>query len=169
MNIIIAFSYTEKMRLFNHASFVLHGGHWGSSDLIIPEQQSLLKKIEDLDGEIELSFEACKMLTDWMCEGMHEGVHILPEDSAIITKVSGALADYYDRYKKSVFRELNNIEDAINVVNELAGRPGIDVTPNIKNTEKPDNDNQEVVLDELHALNEKLDALNRVIGTELFT
>ncbi len=104
MNIEISFTGSEVMRLLNHADTVLHAGHWGSSDIVIPEQQTLLANIKESNGRLDLNFFYTKMLVDWLYEGTYEGTTFLPEDISIIGKlctstdrfIAGLKSDSYE-------------------------------------------------------------------------
>lgn len=166
MNINITFSYIEKMRLLNHASNILHGGHWGSSDLLIPEQQQLLNIIEESDGPLDLPFNLFKMLVDWVYEGTHEGTHQLPEDISIISKLSDSINQYYNNINEEYIFSLNKIKDTINIVNGL-------LSINITNTNEFKgsslNDTQLEVLNEIKSINNRLYHLEELINNLYIT
>ena len=156
MEILISFTYTEKMRLLSHASETLHGGHWGSSDLIIPEQQFLYKKIEDLEGEVELTFTYVKMLIDWIYDGTHEGTHLVQEDISIINKLLKILTEFFNNLKHPIYLKLIKLKIQFNILNKLLNQNTIDVTQN----------NYLIIINELETINDKLNLLQKTINNQ---
>jgi len=167
MKILITFNYTEKMRLLNHASSVLHGGHWGSSDLIIPEQQELLKILENMDGPLELSIYFFKMLIDWIYEGTHEGTLQLPEDIIIINKLSGSLKICYENKKEKYISELKELNDMDEILSQLLNKNNESFHSSNQYEESAIKDNQNIILNELKSINQRLDCLEDLISNAL--
>ena len=60
----------------------IHGGHWGDGDVMVPEEEILLKKIYEMtDGRLNLRKNEAKLILTWS-ESSH-GIYTLEEDSII--------------------------------------------------------------------------------------
>jgi hypothetical protein len=152
------------MRLLNHASSILYGGHWGSSDLLIPEQQQLLNIIEKLDGPIDLPFKLFKMLIDWVYDGTHEGTHQLPEDILIINNLSLTLNDYLDNFKDYYDHTLIDITKIQSVLNSLMNI-NVSISNNdISNNSSSADINLHFIITELKSINERLEVLEELVN-----
>ncbi len=112
MEIIIETNQLLKKRLLYIADHVLHGGHWGKSDLLIPEQQILLNLLKESDYYLCLSLFNCQMLVDWFKEATGQGSFMLAEDIFFVKSLSASIADYYaalaanDLYEQRVTENL---------------------------------------------------------------
>ena len=64
------------------ADKIIHGGHWGDGDIVIPEESIILKKIEEMqDGRLDLKENEAKIILTWSESSM--GIHTMEEDSVI--------------------------------------------------------------------------------------
>ena len=61
----------------------IHGGHWGDSDLIIPEEGILLEKLNRATekGEIDITQNEARILLTWSDSSF--GIHTMEEESVI--------------------------------------------------------------------------------------
>ncbi|RKX99989.1 MAG: hypothetical protein DRP54_06255 [Spirochaetes bacterium] len=61
----------------------IHGGHWGDSDLIVPEEGILLEKLEKAarEGKIDISMNEARILLTWSDSSY--GIHTMEEESVI--------------------------------------------------------------------------------------
>ena len=64
------------------ADKIMHGGHWGDGDIVIPEEAIILKKIEGIqDGKLALKENEARIILTWSETSM--GIHNMEEDSVI--------------------------------------------------------------------------------------
>jgi len=64
------------------ADKIIHGGHWGDGDIVIPEESIILKKIERMnDGQLDLKENEVKIILTWSESSM--GILTMEEDSVI--------------------------------------------------------------------------------------
>jgi hypothetical protein len=60
----------------------IHGGHWGDSDIAIPEEEIILKKLDEMkDSKVELKENEMKIILTWSESSM--GIHNMEEDRVI--------------------------------------------------------------------------------------
>lgn len=120
MEITFIVTQTEKYRLMNYASQHKSSGHWGSSDLLIPEEQTLYSIIKNADKKIEVSLFYAKMLIQWISESTSGGTALLPEDVEIIKKMYRSLRDYYESLFNKYQVELEQIDDVLVMINDIS-------------------------------------------------
>jgi hypothetical protein len=64
------------------ADTIIHGGHWGDGDIVIPEESIILNKIEEMqNGTLDLKENEAKIILTWSESSM--GIHNMEEDSVI--------------------------------------------------------------------------------------
>ena len=60
----------------------IHSGHWGDGDLMIPEEEILLKKLHNVsEGRLHITNREAQLILTWS-ESSH-GIHIMEEDSIV--------------------------------------------------------------------------------------
>ncbi|UCB47371.1 MAG: hypothetical protein JSV25_08175 [Spirochaetota bacterium] len=60
----------------------IHGGHWGDSDVAIPEEEIILKKLDKMkDSKVELKENEMKIILIWSESSM--GIYNIEEDRVI--------------------------------------------------------------------------------------
>jgi|GEM_PF-3279121 len=99
-NLSLQFSKSELHHLAGCAERVLGAGHWGSSDIIIPEEQNLLAMLKKSRGTLNLSPFYLKMLIDWIGAATGEGTALLPEDQSIIEKCRSVFEEYHEAVER---------------------------------------------------------------------
>jgi hypothetical protein len=64
------------------ADKIIHGGHWGDGDIVIPEESIILNKLEGMqNGTLDLKENEAKIILTWSESSM--GIHNMEEDSVI--------------------------------------------------------------------------------------
>ena len=60
----------------------IHGGHWGDSDIVIPEEEIILKKLDRInESKVELKENEMRIILAWSESSL--GIHNMEEDSVI--------------------------------------------------------------------------------------
>ena len=60
----------------------IHSGHWGDGDLMVPEEEILLRKLHNIiEGKLHITDREAKLILTWS-ESSH-GIHIMEEDSIV--------------------------------------------------------------------------------------
>lgn len=122
--IAITINESEKKRLLYYAENELRSGHWGSSDIEIPQEKVLHDKINKAVSEIELSLPDTKLLFQWFLNATDHGLILLSDDISIIHKIIYKLYNYYEIKKNQYIIELDSITDII--------KSSINILPNHK-------------------------------------
>jgi len=99
-NLSLQFSKSELNHLIGCAERVLGAGHWGSSDILIPEEQNLMAMLKKSRGTLNVSPFYLKMLIDWMGSSTGEGTALLPEDQSIIEKCRSVFEEYHEAVER---------------------------------------------------------------------
>jgi hypothetical protein len=64
------------------ADSVIHGGHWGDGDAVIPEEDIIIKKLNSIkDNVISLNEQEAKIILSWSDSTL--GIHTLEEESVL--------------------------------------------------------------------------------------
>ena len=64
------------------ADSVIHGGHWGDGDAIIPEEDIIIKKLDSRENDvISLNEQEAKIILSW--SDITLGIHTLEEESVL--------------------------------------------------------------------------------------
>ncbi len=64
------------------ADSVIHGGHWGDGDAIIPEEDIIIRKLDSREnGVISLNEQEAKIILSWSDSTL--GIHTLEEESVL--------------------------------------------------------------------------------------
>ncbi len=99
-NLSLQCSKSELNHLIGCAERVLSAGHWGSSDILIPEEQNLLAMLKKSRGTLNLSPFYFKMLIDWIGSATGEGTVLLPEDQSIIEQCRSVFEGYHEAVER---------------------------------------------------------------------
>ena len=84
-------SENEVIAVKAWADKIIHGGHWGDGDIVIPEESIILRKIEEIqDGILDLKETEIKIILTWSESSM--GIHTIEEDSVIkkLQRIAGS-------------------------------------------------------------------------------
>ncbi len=111
--ITLIITESEKKRLVFYAENEMQSGHWGSSDIEIPQEKILFSKIDQAVSEIELSLQEAKLLFQWFLNATDHGLILLSDDISIIHKILYKLYNYYEVKKKQYISELDSISEII--------------------------------------------------------
>ena len=80
MDISISDREAKAIRIW--ADSVIHGGHWGDGDAIIPEEDIIIKKLDSMkDDVISLNEQEAKIILSWSDSTL--GIHTLEEESVL--------------------------------------------------------------------------------------
>lgn len=117
----IPFSVIHKMKLLFYASEENHSGHWGNSEIEIPEYAILLKKIkEEKSNFLNLTGNEVKIILDWFETATNEGFSIDSDDASLIKNIRDAIYDhlvesleYYEYQVKLLLPKLENIDSLL--------------------------------------------------------
>jgi hypothetical protein len=64
------------------ADSVIHGGHWGDGDAIIPEEDIIIRKLNHIEGDvISLNEQEARIILSWSDSTL--GIHTLEEESVL--------------------------------------------------------------------------------------
>jgi len=78
----IMFTDREVLIIKIWADSIIHGGHWGDGDVIIPEEDIILTKLQNMeDNTVSLSENEAKIILTWSDSTL--GIHTLEEESVI--------------------------------------------------------------------------------------
>ncbi len=78
----LTFTDREVMIIKIWADSIIHGGHWGDGDAIIPEEDIILTKLQNMeDNTVSLSENEAKIILTWSDSTL--GIHTLEEESVI--------------------------------------------------------------------------------------
>lgn len=78
----IMFTDREVLIIKIWADSIIHGGHWGDGDIIIPEEDIILTKLQNMeDNTVSLSENEAKIILTWSDSTL--GIHTLEEESII--------------------------------------------------------------------------------------
>ncbi len=85
------FTFTEGevhvIRVWADSS--IHGGHWGDGDVIVPEEEIILKKLDNMkDNVLTLNEKEAQIIMTW--SDSTYGIHTLEEES-VIKKISSII------------------------------------------------------------------------------
>jgi hypothetical protein len=87
MDVLFTDREVKMIRIW--ADSVIHGGHWGDGDVIIPEEDIILKKLKNMKkNRVSLSENEIKIILTWSDSTL--GIHTLEEES-IIKKLKSLL------------------------------------------------------------------------------
>ena len=76
----------------------IHGGHWGDGDLMVPEEEILLRKLNTIkEGRLHITDREAKLILTWS-ESSH-GIHIMEEDS-IVQKIKMLIKKKLEMYNE---------------------------------------------------------------------
>lgn len=80
---ILKFSKNEIDVIKAWAESSIHGGHWGDSDLIIPEEGIILEKLKKAEktGKVDISQNEARILLTWSESSF--GIHTMEEENVI--------------------------------------------------------------------------------------
>jgi len=109
----------EKKRLQGIAEAVLNPGHWGNAAVEIPEEQLLLKKIQNADNGIELSLRELELLLSWMNTITGYGTFLLSEDVILLNRVHQALLGTIDIHEKDGAPDTARMRKTLGIITEL--------------------------------------------------
>ncbi len=60
----------------------IHGGHWGDGDIIVPEEEIILKKLDAMrEGKITLTDNEARIILTWSESSMN--IYTMEEESVI--------------------------------------------------------------------------------------
>lgn len=64
------------------ADTCIHGGHWGDGDIVIPEEDIILKKLENMKGDrLTLTENEARLILMW--SDSSRGIHTMEESNVI--------------------------------------------------------------------------------------
>lgn len=64
------------------AESTIHGGHWGDGDLIVPEEEIILRKINGMkDNTLSITEQEAMIILGWSDTTL--GIHTMEEESVI--------------------------------------------------------------------------------------
>ncbi|MGQ9616518.1 MAG: hypothetical protein ACUVWJ_08990 [Spirochaetota bacterium] len=64
------------------ADNTIHGGHWGDGDFMVPEEEIILKKINNMkDNTLNLTEQEAMIILGW--SDSTYGIHTMEEDSVL--------------------------------------------------------------------------------------
>jgi len=64
------------------AENIIHGGHWGDGDVIVPEEEIILKKLHSMKGNrLSINEIEVKIILAWSDSTL--GIHTMEEESVI--------------------------------------------------------------------------------------
>ena len=64
------------------ADSVIHGGHWGDGDAVIPEEDIIVRKLNHIEGDvISLNEQEVRIILSWSDSTL--GIHTLEEESVL--------------------------------------------------------------------------------------
>ena len=78
------FTFTEReVRAIKiWADNFIHGGHWGDGDVIVPEEDIIIKKLDSIkDNVISLNENEAKIILAWSDSTL--GIHTMEEESVL--------------------------------------------------------------------------------------
>lgn len=93
-SIILRLSVLELRRLRDCAEREMHAGHWGSSDIIIPEYDYLYHMLQSAEDMLEMRIPYVRILVGWLAEATGYGSVLLREDESILRKLDSALVEF---------------------------------------------------------------------------
>jgi len=96
MELVLTGSEVNVVKIWAESS--IHGGHWGDSDLIIPEEDIILNKINNMnDYRINISKNEARIILTWSETSF--GIHTTEEESVInkLKKVCKKVNDDYSQ------------------------------------------------------------------------
>ena len=78
----IQLSDREAQAIRIWAESVIHGGHWGDGDVIVPEEDILLNKLTSMtNNRLSISQTEAKIILAWSDTTL--GIHTIEEDSVV--------------------------------------------------------------------------------------
>ncbi len=81
----------EAIKIWAESS--IHGGHWGDNDIVIPEEDIILKKLDKAkNGEVDISPNEARIILTWSSTSL--GIHTYEEEQ-VIKKLSRIAEDLY--------------------------------------------------------------------------
>lgn len=108
-----------KKRLEYYVETALTGGHWGSSDIEIPDEQALAYKIRVTGGTLELSVRECRLLLNWFGESTDDGRFLLPEDAELIIVIREAIEMYLKRLEQHYRSERGDADVLARIISRI--------------------------------------------------
>jgi len=80
MELVLSEGEVNVIRIWAESS--IHGGHWGDSDLIIPEEDIILNKINNIDNnKIDISENEARIILTWSESAL--GIYTMEEERVI--------------------------------------------------------------------------------------
>jgi len=80
--VTIQLSDREAQAIRIWAESVIHGGHWGDGDVIVPEEDILLNKLTSMtNNRLSISQTEAKIILAWSDTTL--GIHTIEEDSVV--------------------------------------------------------------------------------------
>ena len=108
----------DLARLVQYIEMSISKGHFGSLEMITPEENLLLDKIKNCDGILEISLIKYKLLIEFIYEATEQGTALIIEDSIIINKFYNSLDKYFTN-EPSEQDEINHILYSMNIAFDL--------------------------------------------------
>lgn len=116
----IELNQREKTRLLSFYNEVRNAGHWGSSDITIPEEKILLDLISNSGSNLNLTLHQLEMLSEWIYSSTGEGFILIQEDAVLINKIQNELNVYYSDIFKKYSSELDRLADVLIKFNKIS-------------------------------------------------
>ena len=86
---LISFSGREQYIIKIWSDNVIHGGHWGNGDVVFPDEENLLNKIQHLNnGTVDLLLRDIEVLLVWAGSSMGT-----PEEEILEVRLKKLLQD----------------------------------------------------------------------------
>lgn len=80
MNIYLTEGEINVIKIW--ADNTIHGGHWGDGDLMVPEEEIILKKINSMkDNTLTLTEHEAMIILGW--SDSTYGIHTMEEDNVV--------------------------------------------------------------------------------------
>jgi hypothetical protein len=128
-------SVLEIRRLRDCAEREMHAGHWGSSDIIIPEYDYLYRTLQSAEDMLEMRIPYVRILVGWLAEATGYGSVLLREDESILRKLDSALAEFQNDVAPEHHFLRTTVSGVLRDIHRLQGR---DVPDEPSNPFRPD-------------------------------
>ena len=80
MDLVLTDREARAIRIW--ADSVIHGGHWGDGDAVIPEEDIIVRKLNHIEGDvISLNEQEVRIILSWSDSTL--GIHTLEEESVL--------------------------------------------------------------------------------------
>jgi hypothetical protein len=86
---IVSLTEAEKRAIKIWAESNIHGGHWGDFDIIVPEEEIILNKLNNTkDNKISINEIEARIILGWSDSTF--GIHTM-EEASVIKKIKSGL------------------------------------------------------------------------------